>query len=62
LDIQSTTHDRTSMALLFDVFATIVDRCGSVIREMPKLEAFFHYRNPDVSALEELARHRAPEA
>jgi len=30
-------------------------------REMPLLEAFFHYRNLDVSALKELARRWAPE-
>ena len=32
-----------------------------MVREMPKLEAFFHYRNLDVSALKELARRWAPE-
>jgi len=30
-------------------------------RLMPKLEAFFHYRNLDVSTLKELARRWAPE-
>ncbi|MEA5444314.1 oligoribonuclease [Gammaproteobacteria bacterium AB-CW1] len=30
-------------------------------REMPKLEAFFHYRNLDVSTLKELAKRWAPE-
>ena len=30
-------------------------------RCMPKLEAFFHYRNLDVSTLKELSRHWAPE-
>ena len=29
-------------------------------REMPRLEAFFHYRNLDVSAIKELARRWAP--
>ena len=29
-------------------------------REMPRLEAFFHYRNLDVSTLKELARRWAP--
>ena len=29
---------------------------------MPALEAFFHYRNLDVSTLKELARRWAPEA
>jgi oligoribonuclease len=28
---------------------------------MPRLEAFFHYRNLDVSSLKELARRWAPE-
>ncbi len=32
-----------------------------MVREMPRLEAFFHYRNLDVSALKELARRWAPE-
>ena len=32
-----------------------------MVREMPLLEAFFHYRNLDVSALKELARRWAPE-
>ena len=31
-------------------------------RGMPKLEAFFHYRNLDVSTLKELARRWKPEA
>jgi oligoribonuclease len=31
-----------------------------MVREMPRLEAFFHYRNLDVSALKELARRWAP--
>lgn len=30
-------------------------------RQMPKLEAYFHYRNLDVSTLKELARRWAPE-
>lgn len=30
-------------------------------REMPKLEAFFHYRNLDVSTLKELARRWRPD-
>jgi oligoribonuclease len=30
-------------------------------RYMPKLEAFFHYRNVDVSTLKELARRWKPE-
>ena len=31
-------------------------------RYMPKLEAFFHYRNVDVSTLKELAKRWKPEA
>jgi len=32
-----------------------------LVRYMPKLEAYFHYRNLDVSTLKELARRWAPE-
>lgn len=32
-----------------------------LVREMPNLEKFFHYRNLDVSTLKELARRWAPE-
>jgi len=32
-----------------------------LVRYMPKLEAFFHYRNVDVSTLKELARRWKPE-
>jgi len=32
-----------------------------LVRYMPKLEAFFHYRNLDVSTLKELARRWRPE-
>ncbi|MCA1799143.1 MAG: oligoribonuclease [Xanthomonadaceae bacterium] len=32
-----------------------------LVRYMPRLEAFFHYRNLDVSTLKELARRWAPE-
>jgi len=43
--------------------------CGNTIsqdrrfmyRYMPRLEAFFHYRNLDVSTLKELAKRRKPE-
>jgi len=31
-----------------------------LVREMPKLEKFFHYRNLDVSTIKELARRWAP--
>ena len=33
-----------------------------LVRYMPKLEAFFHYRNVDVSTLKELAKRWKPEA
>ena len=47
-----------------------VPMCGNSIgqdrrflnRYMPKLEAFFHYRNVDVSTLKELAKRWKPEA
>ncbi|MBY0573469.1 MAG: oligoribonuclease, partial [Undibacterium sp.] len=32
-----------------------------MVRGMPKLEAFFHYRNLDVSTLKELCRRWKPE-
>ena len=31
-----------------------------LVRYMPKLEAFFHYRNVDVSTLKELAKRWKP--
>jgi oligoribonuclease len=56
-----------------DFLATLVEpgsspMCGNTIcqdrrflaRGMPQLEAFFHYRNLDVSTLKELARRWAP--
>lgn len=33
-----------------------------LVRYMPKLERFFHYRNLDVSTLKELAKRWKPEA
>lgn len=33
-----------------------------LVRYMPKLEAYFHYRNVDVSTLKELAKRWKPEA
>ena len=47
----------------------VVPICGNSVHQdrrflqayMPKLEAFFHYRNVDVSTLKELARRWAPE-
>ena len=32
-----------------------------MVRYMPKLEAFFHYRNLDVSTLKELAKRWRPD-
>jgi len=32
-----------------------------LVKYMPKLEAFFHYRNIDVSTLKELSKHWRPE-
>jgi oligoribonuclease len=32
-----------------------------IVKYMPKLEAFFHYRNIDVSTLKELARRWRPD-
>jgi oligoribonuclease len=52
------------------VEARVSPMCGNSIcadrrflaRQMPALEAFFHYRHIDVSTLKELARRWAPEA
>jgi oligoribonuclease len=35
-------------------------KSGLIARHMPKLEAFFHYRNLDVSTLKELAKRWKP--
>ena len=48
----------------------VVPMCGNTIGQdrrflvkyMPKLEAFFHYRNLDVSTLKELAKRWKPDA
>ena len=48
----------------------VVPMCGNsigqdrrfLVRYMPKLERFFHYRNVDVSTLKELAKRWKPEA
>ena len=41
--------------------ATRLDRTAvSLVKYMPKLEAFFHYRNLDVSTLKELAKRWKP--
>lgn len=63
--------EATTLAFLAEhVAAGASPMCGNSIcqdrrflaRYMPKLEAFFHYRNLDVSTLKELARRWAPEA
>ena len=61
----------TQMMELFKEYvpASISPMCGNSIcqdrrfmaRWMPKLEAYFHYRNLDVSTLKELARRWKPE-
>jgi oligoribonuclease len=60
---------RTLEFLAQQVDARASPMCGNSIcqdrrflaREMPELEAFFHYRNLDVSTLKELASRWAPE-
>jgi oligoribonuclease len=69
----STTEEEAEKALLH-FLAKYVPKsgsplCGNTIGQdrrflakyMPKLEAFFHYRNLDVSTLKELAKRWAPE-
>lgn len=62
--------ENTTLAFLQKwVTARSSPMCGNSIcqdrrflaREMPELEAYFHYRNLDVSSLKELARRWAPE-
>lgn len=62
--------ERQTLAFLAEhVPAGASPMCGNSIcqdrrfmaRQMPALEAFFHYRNLDVSTLKELARRWAPE-
>lgn len=62
--------ERNTLAFLREwVPAGISPMCGNSIcqdrrflhRQMPELEAYFHYRNLDVSTLKELARRWAPE-
>ena len=67
------THDRMQAELLAFI-GKYVPRSGSpmcgntisqdrrfLVKFMPKLEAFFHYRNLDVSTLKELSRRWKPE-
>jgi oligoribonuclease len=71
---QSTLDEETATDRLLEFLAPLVPRgkaprCGNSIcqdrrfmaRWMPRLEAFFHYRNVDVSTLKELARRWQPE-
>ena len=67
-------RDRDAQAQILEFLARYVPKgttpmCGNTISQdrrflvkyMPKLEAFFHYRNLDVSTLKELARRWRPE-
>lgn len=70
----STLDEAAAEQQTLDFLAAYVDAgqsplCGNsigqdrrfLIKYMPRLEAFFHYRNLDVSTLKELARRWAPE-
>lgn len=70
----STVDEAQAEAALLEFMARYVPKgtspmCGNTIgqdrrflvRYMPRLEAFFHYRNLDVSTLKELARRWRPE-
>lgn len=70
----STIDEETATDRLLEFLAPLVPRgkapmCGNSIcqdrrfmaRWMPRLEAYFHYRNLDVSTLKELARRWQPE-
>lgn len=70
----STTDEAQAEAQLLAFLSRFVNRgaspmCGNTIGQdrrflvkyMPRLEAFFHYRNLDVSTLKELARRWRPE-
>ena len=71
----STTDEAAAEGQVIDFLQRYVPKgkspmCGNTIcqdrrflaRTMPTLEAFFHYRNLDVSTLKELARRWRPEA
>ena len=74
--VRTSTHDEAAVeAQVIDFLKAYVPKgkspmCGNSIcqdrrflaRTMPKLEAFFHYRNLDVSTLKELARRWKPSA
>jgi len=70
----STTTEAQAETVLIDFLKKYVSKgkspmCGNTIGQdrrflvkyMPRLEAFFHYRNLDVSALKELARRWRPD-
>ena len=70
----STIDEAQAQALVIDFLKPLVPRgkspmCGNSIcqdrrflaKDMPLLEAFFHYRNLDVSTLKELARRWRPD-
>ena len=70
----STVTEEDAQAQILEFLARYVPKgttpmCGNTISQdrrflvkyMPKLEAFFHYRNLDVSTLKELARRWRPE-
>lgn len=68
-EVDTAQAERATLAFLAEwVPAGASPMCGNSIcqdrrfmaRLMPKLEAFFHYRNLDVSTLKELARRWAP--
>ena len=71
----STLDEATAEQQLIDFIARYVPRSGSpmcgntigqdrrfLVKYMPKLEAYFHYRNLDVSTLKELAKRWKPAA
>ena len=70
----SSLDEAQAEAILLDFLARYVPKgsvpmCGNsigqdrrfLVRYMPRLEAFFHYRNVDVSTLKELAKRWRPE-
>jgi oligoribonuclease len=71
----STTTEAEAEQAILDFVSQYVGKqtspmCGNsigqdrrfLVKYMPKLEAFFHYRNVDVSTLKELARRWKPDA
>jgi oligoribonuclease len=70
----STLDEAAAEQQLLEFIAKYIPRSGSpmcgntigqdrrfLVKYMPRLEAFFHYRNLDVSTLKELARRWAPQ-